>query len=109
MQLECNADGVPIISHEELQTTGVPPMRIFELGMEFRLISEKKLEAWLIENADEINALPKDVQGLIVARWQKDFGVKPMPQECTFFVGGDFETGEPVSMEDNEPGVDMEG
>jgi hypothetical protein len=105
--VECNENGIVIVSEEEIARGGVQAIRIFELGMMFRTVGEKTLASWIEENAMELNALPLDIQGLVIAKWQKAFPGKPMPDVCTFMVQGNSETGEPVAEEDTEPAVNM--
>lgn len=108
--IECNKKGGVIVSKEQIQKTGgLPPLRIFELGMSLRTVGEKTMKAWLEENAVEINTIGIDIQGLIITKWQKHFGTKKMPDACTFMVSGDSKTGEPEAVEDKSHPVDMEG
>ena len=106
--IECDAHGNTIVSASEVEASGVLPLRIWELAMEFRTLADKKLEEWINANAVELNALPVDIHGLIVQRWQRVYGAKPMPDICTFMISGSKETGEPKHEEDTGPGIDME-
>lgn len=106
--VECDANGRTIISAGEVETSGVPSIRIWELAMEFRTLADKKLEEWLNANAIEINALSVDIQGMIIQRWQKANSAQPMPDCCTFMISGSPETGEPIAEEDTGPAVNME-
>lgn len=89
--IECDKKGEGIVSQEQIQKEGVSQLRTFELGMTFRTVGEKTLKGWLEENAVEINAMGLDIQGLIIAKWQKCFGSGKMPKPCTFMVSDETE------------------
>ena len=110
--VECDRRGIVIVgaikTREAQEAIGLDPARVFELGAEFRVIGEKNLESWLEENASDLNVIDVGVQGLIIAKWQKYFGAKKMPTNCTFLISGDKETGEPEAEEKDDHPVDME-
>lgn len=88
--IECDATGKPIPMDRDMEPgcSALSSKKIFEHGMAFQMLSSKTMRAWVEENMNVLNDMPLDIQGVIIAKWQKHYGGEPMPDGCTFMVSG---------------------
>ena len=111
--IECDQQGSvlgPAMTEKDKADLGfkVDPLKVFEIGADFRTVGEKTLKKWVEDNAADINLMGLGIQNLIIAKWQKCFGPQKMPENCTFMVSGESETGEPAREDSKEHPINMD-